>query len=494
MREETLRIERVTLFEEEQIALDNLSLHIFSGEILGLICVNFRGQEALIRLIEQNIPVHYGFVYLHERLVNAYEKSDLSYNRITVIEAKSRLVADLSVAENIFVLRHGFKKRLVNRATLENQVMQIADELGVRLNPSRPVRELSFFDRCVVALVKSYVAGSRLVVVRDISNSMSATDLRAFHKLMRHFAASGVSFLYICNHHQEVFSICSRAALMEDGRILKFLDPNEMTDGMIEHYASSFSKRIVREEKKLALAKQQSDGVPRNEVLILREVVTEHCKGVSFSLMQGECAVLLDMDTRILEDLLALLSCERRLLSGKILLNGYPVSKKSPISFIAENPSESMVMPGLPAIDNLCFLLDRKQKNIWRRAKFRKSIAKEFVPVFKADIYTLEIKDLTSRQKIDLVYYRILLQRPKLVVCVQPFAQADMYLRSHIISLINRFKKQNIAFLILAVSTSDSLYVADRILLSEKGKIIGNYTKQEFENLRIPYNPSVSEE
>ncbi|MGI6269725.1 MAG: sugar ABC transporter ATP-binding protein [Candidatus Howiella sp.] len=486
MREETLRIERVTLFEQDRLVLDNLSLHLFSGEILGLICVNFRGQEAMVRLIEQNIPIHYGFVYLHERQVNAYEKSDFSYNRATVIETKSRLVGDLSVAENIFVLRHGFKNRFVNHAMLENQVLQIADELGIRLDPTRTVRELSFFDRCVVALVKAYVSGSRLVVVRDISNSMSATDLRAFHRLMRHFAESGVSFLYICNHHQEVFSICDRAAIMEDGQIRKFLDPDEMTDQMIEHYCASFSKRLIREEKKLALAKQQDEEIRRGEILILRDVVTEHCSGVSFSLLQGECAVLLDMDTRILEDLLALLSCEGRLLSGKMLIDGYPVSKKSPVSFIAENPSESMILPSLPAIDNLCFLLDQKQPNIWRRTKFRKSIAKEFAPIFKTDIYTLEVKDLTNRQKIDLVYYRILLQRPKLVVCVQPFAQADMYLRSHIISLINRFKKQNITFLILAVSTSDSLYVADRILLSEKGKIVGDYTKAEFQGKQMP--------
>lgn len=488
MREEALRIEQVTLFENEIPVLDNITLNLFEGEILGLICVNFRGQDALLRLIEQNVPIHYGFVYLHEQLVNAYGSSDRTYNKAAVIEQTSRLVEDLSVADNIFVLRHGFKKKIINRSVLEAQVEQLSKELGVPLDPRCSVGELSFYGRCVVALFKAYVSGSKLVVLRNISNFMSAADLKSFHRLMHQFTQNGVSFLYVCNHHEEVFEICDRAVLMEDGTIKKYLDPADMTDQMISYYSEPFTKRLSSEEKKLTSAETDECSRRKNDVLIFRDVYADRCNGVSFSLAEGECAVLLDTDAAILNEMIELLRCGRKIQSGKILIDGRPVSAKSPLSLIGENPAQSMIMNGLSAMDNLCFQLDVKQRNIWRNTRAQKSVMKEFYPIFGETIYTPDAGSLPVRARLDLVYYRILLRRPKVVVCVQPFSQADMYLRSHIISLINKFKKQNTAFLILAVSPSDSLYVADRLMIAEKGRIIGSYSRSEFHSILPKYH------
>ena len=197
MRKEVLRLERVTVEENDFLLLDNFSLHVFEGEIFGLVCFNFHGRDALLRLLERNEPLHYGFVYLGEKLVNAYGKSDLSYNKVLFIDSTGGLADSLTVAENIFVLRYGFRKRLVSRRVLEKQVEILSRETGIPVEPGRYVAELSFYEKCCVALLKAYATGAKLVVVRDISHFLSTADLREFQKQMRKLAEHGV----MCDRH-----------------------------------------------------------------------------------------------------------------------------------------------------------------------------------------------------------------------------------------------------------------------------------------------------
>ena len=69
---------------------------------------------------------------------------------------------------------------------------------------------------------------------------------------------------------------------------------------------------------------------------------------------------------------------------------------------------------------------------------------------------------------------------------MQPFAGADMYLRHHLIHLINKLRERKITVVILAVSLSDSLFVADRLLMFEDGNLRKEYLRDEFHSCVCP--------
>ena len=122
MKEEVLRMDRVTYLEQGVTELNHFCLTIDAGEIVGLIPVNDTGITSLFKLLRQNLPIHYGYVYYHSQLVNHWQHSDGSYNRIALIENRSGLADDLTVADNVFVLRQGFKKRVIRRKVLSRQL------------------------------------------------------------------------------------------------------------------------------------------------------------------------------------------------------------------------------------------------------------------------------------------------------------------------------------------------------------------------------------
>ena len=476
MKQEILRLERVTRITDGVTQLDNMNLHIFQGEIMGLVCINSHGKEALVRLICQNLPIHYGYVYFQEQLVNNYEHSSMGMNRVSVIEQRSRLVEDLTVADNIFVLRRGFKKYLIEPRVLERQLRRFTDDFGVEIDAGAPVSQLSFFEKCVVELLRAVVTGVTLVVIRDISNFISAADLVKIHRLLRHCAAQGMSFLYICNHHEEAFTICDRVTLMEDGKALKVLDRPDFRDETVLQFSCEFFR---------GSGAGGHGEAPRDGALSLSGVVTDQMRGMSFTAGRGECVVRLDMNNTVLSDLVRLLSRGAQPQEGEILVGGESWARnarrlKKQLGFVGEDPIHTSLFREMSYLDNLCFWLDRREPALWLNSAIRKSIVREYEPLVGEDIHAPDITGLSPASLYSLVYYRAHLLHPRVLFCVQPFSGADMYLRRHIIDLIGQVKARGTAVVLLAVSISDCLSVADRLLVVEQGRLKREYLSSEF--------------
>ena len=133
---------------------------MFKGEIVGLLSMNEQGRDDLVQLLQQNLPLHYGFIYFNEQLVNSYQKSPMTENRVSVIDRRGRLVDDLTVADNIFVLRRGFKKYIVEPRVLRGQLDQFIRELQVTISADEQVAALTAYERCVVELLRAMDAGN----------------------------------------------------------------------------------------------------------------------------------------------------------------------------------------------------------------------------------------------------------------------------------------------------------------------------------------------
>ena len=483
MREETLRMERVTYREQGVTQLENFSMSIWGGEIMGLMPVNRHGISALIKLLRQNLPLHYGYVYYHEKLVNQWRFSDASMNRISVIQNKSCLAEGLTVADNIFVLRPGFRKRLMQPKILRQQLLPFLEDIEIEIDADAYIEDLSPFERFVVELLKAVVAGNYLVVLDDISSFISDAQLKKLHRSLRHYADQGMAFLYIAPHYEEVRRICDRTAVMKDGQIIKYFNLSEhIPDMYMYRWSEGFDRRVSEQIAKKADNPLKQETAFRAEDLCYGEV-----KHLSFGAAPGECLVLQDLDNRILPDLLMVLSGEKKPEKGKIWLGNEEFSQKPDrrIAIIQEVPVQTMLFTNLSYLDNLCFTLDHRFHDVWLRNKIKKSLRQEYGELLGEEVFDLRVEELSQKQKYDLIYMRILVQNPKVVFCVQPFKRAEVSIRIHVWELLERFLDKGIAVVILAVNLADSLALADRLIRVGRGRKMEEYGRNDFGNLKV---------
>lgn len=115
----------------------------------------------------------------------------------------------------------------------------------------------------------------------------------------------------------------------------------------------------------------------------------------------------------------------------------------------------------------------------------KKSIIKEYESILGEEIHENDLLNLEPASLYNLVYYRLHLYNPNIVFCIQPFSGADMYLRKHIADLIRELKRKGITIIIIAVNISDTLSVADRLMIIEKGSVLKEYSKDEFDSIHV---------
>lgn len=476
--DEVLRMEHVTKKVDGVLRLDNLHFHVLKGEIMGMIPLNYHGKKELIRLLTTNSPIDMGRVYIGGSLVNYYEHSDMGMNQVEIIDVHSRLVEDLTVADNIFVLSKSFGDSIISKKKLHDETESLLGKFAIAVKTDDLVMKLNHFERSVIELIKYVRGGAKLILLDEISSYLSTTELQKFQELLRYFSREEkVSFLYFANHHEEAFKICHRVCLLEDGKVVKILEEDHLTDEDIAPYIISFDLPYQREEENSIL----------EGLLEFRQVFSGDLENLTFKVEQGECLTILDMDNSSIEEILSLVKGKAVPKHGIILYEGLPLDYRKgedsidkAIAVIEENPKETMIFRSMDYYENLTFLLDRKLKKSILPKKIRRNLMEEYEPYVGTEAFTKTPREWNTRDVYNLAYFRIHLFRPKIVFLIQPFSNADMYLRAHIITLINKLRQRGITIVILAVSIQDSLSVSDRLVTVEKGCFTRVYQKEDF--------------
>lgn len=479
MKRELLCMDHVSLIKNGETWLDNLNFQMFSGEIMGLVSRSNKGHDQLIDLICYNHPISFGSVWYNGRTVNRYSFSDGSRNRVALIEQQSHLVKDLSVADNVFVLREGFKKYLIQERVLRDQAERFFAENGISVDLRKRVSALTALERSLVELGKALLMGCRLLIVDNPVNFLSQTELTEFQHRLREVKKRGISVLYIGNHHQEVFRIADRTSLFSNGRIIKVFEHDEMTDARMAPYITEWFVPKAKNEP------ESAEGA-----LHFHHICTDNLDDLHFVLHRGECLTLLDMDNRIARDILDLLTGALVGQSGRITLEHQLYSPKTisdcldaGIAIIPKDPVENLLFGQRSYMENLTFFADRKLKKSVLPEKIYRSVRKEFAPVIGPALEAPSVEGLPFIEKLALVYYRVQLFNPRVLVCVQPLARGDMFVRMKILTLLRQMMKMGTAVLIITANISDTLEISDRLMVIENGNCAASYEKGEFDQL-----------
>ena len=480
MREEILRMEHILCENEEDRELNYVSMQIFRGEIYGVLCLEQHGLDKLVELICWNRPIQSGQVFFLEKMVNSVEESFGTRNQVTVIGRQSRLIDELSLADNLFVIREGFKKNIIPERVILAEARRMLQEWQIDLSPRMLVKQMGTYHRMVTELMKAVVAGDALIVLWEISDLLSTEELPRFHQLIRRLADEGHTFLYIYSHHEVLRMVCDRLAIFKEGMVQKvFTDRNTIREQITKVYARH------PYEKYLQIGQERDGKIEGPAVLSIQNLSWGHIREMSLKIRKGESVLLLDKSNTILEEFVEILTGEERPFKGELFLKNGKIGDRKHIALIQQNAIKTILFPEMSFLENLCFPLGEKNPGFWQHKQLKKSVLKEYREEIGNVIEASDLYGLPRKELYTLIYYRYLIAKPDLIVCMKPLSDMDMYLRIHVMELLAKLRSSGIAVLILSTELYDTLYIADRLIQVENGRIVGEYAKENFEEVRM---------
>lgn len=463
-------MERVTCIGQGQKLLNNFNFQLFEGEVMGLVPLDSYGLDEFIDCVVNNRQLLYGRVYIREKLVNTYAVHPRAKNNVYSILKDENLIQDLPASDNVFLIREGYRGFFVNDSIIQKQLKRLLLEVGMDINTKKKVKELTIFEKYIIEIVKADVGKADVVILRDIGSSLHPEDMGKFKKVVRYYADRGLSFIYISARTEELSQICDRVSLMSHGRIIKVLERGMIKENLEKHYF--FPYQLLEENE--SGAREEGQKIFRCENVWYNSI-----QNMTFDVEKGECLLVHDYNNFDWKDFIALLSGERPQ-SGQIWweYKGRRNAKRD-IAVILENPVETMLFPQMSYEDNLCLNLDHRIGNLWWSRNKRKSIAREIA----GKEITCKVKDLSLKEKYELIYNKIRLQNPKIIFCMFPYRNVDVKTQQYTNKFLKKYLSAGIAVVIITLDMMDGVAIADRILLFGKNQSRMIFDKEEFEQI-----------
>jgi simple sugar transport system ATP-binding protein len=248
--EDVLRVEHVSKRFGAVTALRDINLHLRRGEVLALLGDNGAGKSTLMKIICGFQPPDTGRILVHGQEVALKSVEHARSLGIDIVYQDLALVPGLSVYHNMFLNREKVRGPLLNNREMRRIAREHLDEMGVNI-PSVTVNvaQLSGGQRQAIAVARAVFEDAKILLLDEPLAAMGVKEGAMILELVQDLKRRGdVSVIIIAHNYGQVFEICDRVNLVQQGEIT-FDKPSsetsveELTDLVVKEYRRALEER-----------------------------------------------------------------------------------------------------------------------------------------------------------------------------------------------------------------------------------------------------------
>ena len=481
-----LQLVNITRTYPGVVALNDVSLSVMPGEVLGLVGENGAGKSTLMKILGGVIAPTSGTV-----LVDGAGRASLSVAGaiaagIGFVHQELNLFDNLDAAANMFIGReplHWGMLKLVNSQRLHDMAQPFLDVLGVDFSSRILVADLSIAQRQLLEIAKALSLKSRLVIMDEPTSSLTLAETDRLMAVIHGLKARGISVIFISHRLNELSRCADRVVVLRDGRLV-----GELAHGDINH-AAMIRMMIGRDLKSLYLPPAAPLGETVLEVRRLR-TKTYPAQPVSLRLRRGEILGMAGLIGAGRTELARALFGIDRFQDGVILFDGAPVVINTPADAIAlgiflvpEDRKRSGLLLEFSILDNIQLpnlpqfaslgLVDEARATASALAQHKR------LSIRAPDMHApAGVLSGGNQQKVVLAKW--LAMNPRVLICDEPTRGVDVGAKNEIYRMLRGLSDAGVAILMISSDMEEVIGVSDRIAVMHEGAISGVLERADF--------------
>jgi simple sugar transport system ATP-binding protein len=222
----TLRVVGLTKRFGGLTAVNDVSLEVYPGEVVGLLGDNGAGKSTLIKVVSGVFRPDGGRIALGGSEVSFDSPMDARSAGIETIYQDLALCENLDAPSNIFLGREPSRRALgvlpiVDRHRMHDEARGVLDRLDIRIPKlDRPIRQMSGGQRQAVAIARAVYWNARLMIMDEPTAALGVPEQRKVLQLVRTLRDSSVPVIMITHNMQDVFEVADRILVMRRGRLV----------------------------------------------------------------------------------------------------------------------------------------------------------------------------------------------------------------------------------------------------------------------------------
>ncbi|MFJ5406287.1 sugar ABC transporter ATP-binding protein [Pectobacterium punjabense] len=463
-------------------ALDNVSLTVRPGEILGLIGENGAGKSTLIKVLAGVYAPDGGEIAIDGQRLTSVTPAAIHACGVRFIHQELHLIPHFTVAESVFLGQERLARwRGVDRRAMRREAEQFFQRtFNLTIDANQLIRDLSLAQRKLVQIARALIDGkARLVVFDEPTAPLEAREAAQLLHTLQVLKRRGIAIIYVSHYLNEIADICDRVTVLRNGKSVTTLDFPETKDidTMIRLMVGREIASLFPDGEKRTFA-----GTPLLQVEQLTD--RQHFQPIRFQVTAGEIvgiAGLLGSGREALIDALYGITPAR---DGHIVINRQALRPRSPVQAIAQKMAlvprdrrhDGLILP-LSVADNIT--LASLPAVAWRGWLRRKKAAAQanhlaqMLDIRPRDV-SLPVRNLSGGNQQKAILARWLKTDTRLFILDEPTLGVDIGAKADIYQLTRQLAAEGRAVIVSSSDDSELLGLCDRILVMWRGELIAD--------------------
>ena len=458
--------------------LDHIELNLRRGSVMGLMGENGAGKSTMMKCLFGTYQKDEGEIILDGHEVSFSGPKDALENGIAMVHQELNQCLERSVVDNLFLGRYPVNSMgIVDEARMKKEAAELFRSLGMTVNLTQPMRNMSVSQRQMCEIAKAISYNSKIIVLDEPTSSLTEPEVRKLFAMMRKLRDQGISLIYISHKMDEIFEICDQVSVLRDGKLVmtkdtKDTDLNELIAAMV---GRSLENRFP-----------PVDNTPGKDILSIQHLSTKfepHIQDVSFNGREGEIFGLYGLvgagRTELLETIFGIRTrAAGRVYYGGELMNFNSAKEAMEHGFALiteERKANGLFLKGdLTFNTTIANLKHYKNGPALSEQRMTKATTKQLKTMRTKCMGPEDlISSLSGGNQQKVIFGKWLEREPRVFMMDEPTRGIDVGAKYEIYDLIIRMAKEGKTIIVVSSEMPEILGITNRIGVMSNGYLSG---------------------
>lgn len=205
--------------------VDNVSLEVHEGEVVGLLGPNGAGKTTTFHMVVGLTRPDEGSVYLNDQEITLLPMYLRARSGINYLPQEPSIFRKLTVEENVLAILETLP---LQPGEKQQRLGALLGELGLTSKAKAKAYTLSGGERRRAEITRSLVTSPSFMLLDEPFAGIDPIAVGDIQKIIQHLKSRGIGILITDHNVRETLQITDRAYIMNEGRIFRAGSPSEL--------------------------------------------------------------------------------------------------------------------------------------------------------------------------------------------------------------------------------------------------------------------------